>query len=110
VKPALWGAAGGAIVLAIVGFAWGGWLTGASARDAAGVSAKTAVVGVLAPICAVQFRAQIDADGKLTELKALKTYEQPGFVEKGGWATMPGSDAPFTGVASACATILTAAA
>ena len=27
-KPALWGAVGGAIALAIVGFTWGGWMTG----------------------------------------------------------------------------------
>ena len=27
VKPALWGAAAGAIALAIVGFNWGGWVT-----------------------------------------------------------------------------------
>jgi hypothetical protein len=27
-KPFLWGAAAGAIALAIVGFNWGGWLTG----------------------------------------------------------------------------------
>ncbi len=29
IKPALWGAAGGAILLALVGFAWGGWQTAA---------------------------------------------------------------------------------
>jgi len=31
-KPALWGAAGGAIALAIAGFAWGGWVTGGKAE------------------------------------------------------------------------------
>jgi hypothetical protein len=110
IKPALWGAAGGAVLLALVGFAWGGWHTAAAARDAANTSANTAVVSVLAPICAVQFRLQGDAAAKLAELTALKSYERPGFVEKGGWATMPGSDTPLTGVASACATILTAEA
>jgi hypothetical protein len=110
IKPALWGAAGGAILLALVGFAWGGWQTAASARGSSDTNANTAVVGVLAPICAVQFRQQIDAAAKLTELMALKSYEQPGYVEKGGWATMPGSEQPLTGVASACSTILTAKA
>ena len=32
VKPALWGAAAGAIALAIVGFNWGGWVTGGTAE------------------------------------------------------------------------------
>jgi hypothetical protein len=107
IKPALWGAAGGAIVLAIIGFAWGGWVTGASAREASERNADTAVVGVLAPICAVQFRQQVGADTKLAELKALRTYDQAGYVEKGGWATMPGSETPASGVARGCAVILT---
>jgi len=108
IRPALWGAAGGAALLAIVGFAWGGWLTAASARGASDISANSAVVGVLAPICAVQFRQQVDVEAKLTELKALRSSERQSYLEKGGWATMPGSEEPFKGVASACGTILTA--
>jgi hypothetical protein len=106
IKPALWGAAGGAVLLALVGFAWGGWQTAASARGASDTNANTAVVGVLGPICAVQFRQQIDADAKLAELEALKSYEQPGYVEKGGWATMPGNEKPIRGVAQSCVDLL----
>jgi hypothetical protein len=108
-KPAAWGAIGGAIVLAIVGFSWGGWVTGGSSAQAAKHSADTAVVAALAPICATQFRVQADADSKLTELKALSSYERSDFVVKGGWATMPGSETPVNGVASSCVDILTAA-
>jgi hypothetical protein len=39
-KPALWGAAGGAIALAIVGFSWGGWVTGKKAETSAAERAK----------------------------------------------------------------------
>ncbi len=35
ITPGLWGAVGGAIVLAIVGFAWGGWVTGGTAQEMA---------------------------------------------------------------------------
>jgi len=49
VKPALWGAAAGAIALAIVGFNWGGWVTGGTAETLAKNSAATAVVAALAP-------------------------------------------------------------
>jgi hypothetical protein len=107
-KPAVWGAVGGAIVLAIVGFTWGGWVTGGSSAQAAKLSADTAVVAALAPICVVQFRSQTDADSNLTALKALSSYERRSFVEKGGWATMPGSEAPVSGVADSCAKVLTA--
>ena len=106
-KPAAWGALGGAIALAIVGFSWGGWVTGGSAAEAATQSAKSAVVAVLAPICAMQFRDQVDATGKLTELKALSSYQRADFVVKGGWATMPGAKEPVNGVAYACVEILT---
>ena len=34
-KPGLYGAAVGGIALAIVGFAWGGWVTGAAAKELA---------------------------------------------------------------------------
>jgi hypothetical protein len=107
-RPALWGAAGGAALLAIIGFAWGGWMTAASARGVSDASANTAIVSVLAPICAVQFRQQVDAPAKLVELTDLRAHEQAAFIEKGGWATMPGSEKPLSGVASACLAVLTA--
>ncbi len=107
VKPAAWGAIGGAVALAILGFTWGGWVTSGSSAEAAQRSANTAVVAALAPICAMQFRDQTDAEAKLTELKALRSYERADFVEKGGWATMPGSKTAVRGVANSCVEILT---
>ena len=109
-KPAAWGAVGGAIALAIIGFAWGGWVTGGNSAQAARQSAETAVISALTPICVTQFRDQADVESKLAELKALRSYEQSGYVEKGGWATMPGSKAPVSGVANSCAKVLTAEA
>src|SRR5256885_15331782 len=44
----LWGAAGGAIALAIVGFSWGGWVSGGTAR----MQADAAVWTALLPVCA----------------------------------------------------------
>ena len=106
-KPAVWGAVVGAIALAVIGFTWGGWVTGGNATEAAGQTARTAVIAALAPICATQFRDQADAAAKLAELKALGSYERSDFIVKGGWATMPGSEAPVSGVAYSCVDILT---
>ena len=47
--------------------------------------ADAAVVQALAPICVQNFRVQLDAATQLVSLKKLSTYEQRGFVEKGGW-------------------------
>ncbi len=62
-KPALWGAAGGAILLAIVGFTWGGWMTTSSANKLADQRADTAVVAILTPICVDKF--QFYREGRL---------------------------------------------
>jgi len=105
-KPACWGAVGGAVALAIVGFTWGGWLTGATAETQAKQRAERAVVAALAPICADKFRHATDATTNLVELKKVSSWQQGSFVEKGGWATMPGSTAADSAVASACAELL----
>jgi hypothetical protein len=111
VKPALWGAVGGAIALAIIGFSWGGWVTGSTASTMAQDHANIEIAKVLAPICFLQFQQQPDAMAKLVELKGMNsTYQQATFVEKSGAAMMPGGDKPLRGVGQACADLLLQAA
>ena len=89
---------------AIVGFGWGGWVTGGTAETLAKNSAATAVVAALTPICVDRFRQTADASANLAEMKkAAYVWDQSKFVEKGGWATMPGSTEPNSAVARACA-------
>src|SRR5216683_6875027 len=84
-KPALWGAAGGAIALAIVGFTWGGWMTTSTANKLADHRADSAVVAILTPICVDKFQQNGDATANLIALKKISsTWEQGNFVEKGG--------------------------
>ncbi len=106
IKPALWGAVGGAIVLAIVGFAWGGWVTGSSAQKSAEELAQRAVVARLAPICVEQFNQDSEKVQKLTTLKETKSWERDDYVEKQGWATMPGEKEADSEVAGRCAELL----
>ena len=103
VKTLLLGAALGAVVLSIVGFNWGGWVTGGTAEKQATERADSAVAMALAPVCVDKFRQATDAAAQLTSLQKLSPYEQRGFVEKGGWATPTGGDKPNTSVARACA-------
>jgi hypothetical protein len=106
-SPFLWGAAAGASALAIAGFAWGGWVTGATAERLAVSRADTAMVSALTPICVTQFQANPKARATLATLKATSTWEQAEYVSKGGWATMPGSTTePMREVAAACAEAL----
>ena len=106
-KPALMGAIGGAAALAIVGFNWGGWVTGGTAETMADKQAKSAVVAALAPICVAQFQQESSFDAKLTELNDTTSYQRVPFIKEGGWATMPGGEKGNKDVAKACAEMIT---
>ncbi len=100
------GTAFGAIATMVVGFAWGGWVLGSTAEKQSAVGAKSAVVAVLAPICADKFQNAADATLNLANLQKESSYQQASFIEKGGWAILPGSDRASDGVAKACAVLL----
>lgn len=87
-KPALWGAIGGAVALAIVGFSWGGWMTSTKADAAAAVRVDNAVIAALAPVCVAKFRRDAEVVANLAALKKLDPWSQGDFIEKGGWATV----------------------
>ena len=57
-KRLLQGAVVGAVATMIVGFNWGGWMLGGTARDLAYTTANSAVVAAIAPICVDQFQRQ----------------------------------------------------
>ena len=100
-KPGLTGAVIGAIVLAIVGFSWGGWVTGGSAKDMASKASSAAVAVALTPYC-VDRASAADASAALIELKTASAYSRKGMVEKAGWATPLGTDKPNSDLAQAC--------
>jgi hypothetical protein len=102
----LQGAAAGAAVTMLVGFNWGGWVTGGTARDMTQKSATAAVVSALSPICVDKFQRSAEAAVNLAELKKVSSYQQGSFIEKGGWATLPGNDMANSSVAQACANML----
>ena len=96
-----------AIVLTmIVGFNWGGWVTGGTAQKMADGMAKNAVIQRLAPICVDQFNQDPEKEQKLAELKDTSIYKRSGYVEDQGWATMSGEAKPDSNVANACAKLL----
>jgi hypothetical protein len=68
-KPGLWGAAAGAIGMAIVGFSWLGWSTASTSEKLAQETASSAVVTALVPFCVVKAKADPDASA-LTKLQA----------------------------------------
>ena len=110
-KPAVWGFICGAVALAVVGFNWGGWVTGGRAEVDATKRADAAVVSALAPICVDKFQHASGVVANRAAFKKLEQWSQGEFVEKGGWATVPGTNPPGqeSAVARACATLLATA-
>ena len=100
------GAVAGAIILAAVGFLWGGWTTQGKHLDAVKVASETAVVTALAPICVDSFLKGANASDQKVEMMKASSWNRGTFIEKGGWATTPGATSPNSAVAKACADLL----
>ncbi|MDD4996817.1 MAG: hypothetical protein PHI99_01620 [Syntrophales bacterium] len=88
----------GAIVAIIIGFAWGGWVTGSTNQKMSG----EAVLASQAAICVAQFMKEPTSQERLKEFEAEDSYKRSEFIEKGGWDKMPGQKEASYGVAGAC--------
>jgi hypothetical protein len=102
VKPAIWGAIGGAAAAMIIGFSWGGWVTGGTAGELAVTSAKDASVLALTPLCVAKAEQQPE---QLVLLKKESSYNRSSFVTKAGWVANV-NEKYRSAVASACASTL----
>jgi hypothetical protein len=106
IKLILGGAAGGAVVLAIIGFNWGGWVTGSTAQQMAAATAENAVVDRLALICVEQHDQDPEKDQKLKKMMDMDEWDRGDYVTKQGWATIAGEKDPDSAVSRKCAELL----
>lgn len=108
VRPGIWGAVIGAVVITIVGFSAGWVVASGSASEQAQQRADQAVIAALTPVCVAQFKkvAQQEQTTHLAALQEESYWKRGDYVEKQGWATMPGSKEPKDEVADACAEAL----
>ena len=85
-----WACAGSAVLTLAVGFYWGGWVTGGTAREMAEQSAAQARQELVAAVCIDRFMTAPDMHAQLSALQGLeRSYQRGKFVEDGGWAIMP---------------------
>ena len=99
IKPTIWGMIGGAAAVTVVGFTWGGWVTGGTAGEMMSASAKAAVVQAFTPLCFAQARLQPE---QVVLLKGVSNWKREDFVIKAGWVTNV-SEKYRSAVAEACA-------
>ncbi|WP_238368675.1 hypothetical protein [Mesobacterium pallidum] len=101
-KPGLYGAAIGAIVVAIGGFTWGGWVTGGTAQDRAMTMSHDDVVAAMVPVCLDMAQSDPDRLAKLATIRDASRYQRRDALIEAGWATVPGAESPDRDIAQAC--------
>jgi hypothetical protein len=101
-RPGIYGAVAGAVATMVIGFSWGGWVTGGTAREQAADSSEKAVVAALASICVDRSTRDPMLAERVAALKEAASYGRADIVMKTGWAKIPGIDELKREVASAC--------
>jgi hypothetical protein len=75
----LQGIAFGAVAAMTIGFVWGGWVTGGTARSMTAMAESSGRMSVLVPICVAQFTA---AEGAVTKFKAAGSYSRDNVISE----------------------------
>jgi hypothetical protein len=97
-----WSCAGGIVATMIVGFTWGGWVTGGSAQKMVNDAADQARAEVAAAVCVQEFMQAADAGVQLASLKQItSSWAREDFVEEGGWAMIASEE--YDDAADLCA-------
>jgi len=99
VKFGVWGLVLGAAAAIIVGFNWGGWVTGGTAKG----KTDEALLASRAAICVAQFMKGPNRDRDLKAFEEADSWKRSELIEKGGWDKMPGQAEASGAVAEACA-------
>ena len=101
-RPGVYGAAIGAVTVAIVGFSWGGWTTSGSATTMAKEFAADEVTMALVPVCLDISAADPERVTKLATVQDASGFNRRKAMIATGWATIPGSETPDNDLALAC--------
>lgn len=103
----VWSCAGSVVVALIVGFTWGGWVTGGTARDMASAAGDDSRYELASVICVESFLAEPDVAAKLGTFQEIgSSYAQRQFIEEGGWAVMPNAERASRQASDLCAKVL----
>jgi hypothetical protein len=75
----LQGIAFGAVGTMTIGFIWGGWVTGESARIMRATAENSGRMSILVPLCVAEFTA---ADGTIARFKTGSVYSRENLVSE----------------------------
>jgi hypothetical protein len=82
-----------------IGFIWGGWVTGGTARAMSAEAESSGRMSILVPMCVTQF---MSADGAVAKFKAASSYSRDNVVRE--FVKTVASKSMDYSLAGACAT------
>ena len=85
----LQGAFAGFLATVVIGFGWGGWMLGSTAKKMADQSTSSAIVAALAPICVEKFQHATEAKATLAQLKLIDSWKQDFVYREGRLGDVP---------------------
>lgn len=83
----------------LIGFSWGGWVTGGSAES----MAQQAKAELVADVCVANFLNAPDAQKQLASFNETSNWRRDDFVKDGGWAKIGADGKPTSEAISLCA-------
>ena len=99
----LWSCVGCVVATLVIGFTWGGWVTGGTAERMADTAMEEGRTRLAAAVCVNRFLGASDFGTKLAELKAESAWQRDNYIEDGGWVTFARVEEPVKGAAERCA-------
>jgi hypothetical protein len=104
----LWSCVGSVVATVIVGFWFGGWVTGGSASSMSEGAATSARAELAANICVDRFVNDPEFGAELALLKDASRFQRGRLLEEAGWTTLQGTDTPVANAAALCSEMLVA--
>jgi hypothetical protein len=98
-----WSCVACVIATMVIGFTWGGWVTGGSADQMAAEAREAGRAQLAAAICVQRFVAAPNAAVELAALKEESSWSRDDTIADAGWTTPLGLDEPVSGAADICA-------
>ena len=94
------------VLTLVIGFEWGGWVTGRTAKSMAEAASHDAVLARLAPMCVAKATSDPQWADKRKKLAETQSWDRSDYVSQQGWATMPSEHEADSRVAQECASLL----
>ncbi len=98
-----WAFVVGVIATLIIGFTWGGWVTGGTSQELAETAVEETRAELVAVVCVERFMRAETASVQLAALAEVDSWERDDLIADGGWATLAGMEGPVDDAADLCA-------